>query len=105
MFKRFLIRFALRLLDSSFRVDYKKIDKKALEEWAYRSFDDRGWRSYFASEDMSILKSLGQGKEGVSYWIYIGRRLQLLYMFDEMKKAYELKKSAEEKKQSQEESK
>ena len=98
MIKRFLIRFALRLLDSSFRVDYKQIDKKAVEDWAFRSFDDRGWRSYFAYEDMALLKSFGQGKEGLVYWMNIGRRIQLLYLFDEMKKAVENKKSAEEKK-------
>ena len=98
MIKRFFIRLVLRLLDSSFRIDYKQIDKKALEEWAFRSFDDRGWRSYFAYEDMALLKSFGQGKEGIHYWINIGRRLQLLYLFDEMKKAFEIKKSNEEKK-------
>lgn len=97
MIKRFLIRFALRLLDSSFKIDYKQIDKKAVEEWAFRSFDDKGWRSYFAYEDMALLKSFGQGKTGETYWINIGRRIQLLYIFDEMKKAFENKKSAEEK--------
>jgi hypothetical protein len=96
MIKKFLLRIALRLLDSSFRVDYKQIDKAALEEWAFRSFDDRGWRSYFAYEDMKILKELSFGKEDMMYWILIGRRLQLLYLFDEMKKGFELKRSREE---------
>lgn len=98
MFKKFLIRTVLRLLDSSFRVDYRQIDKKALEEWAYRSFDDRGWRSYFAYEDMKLLKSFGQGKEGVVYWMNIGRRVQLLYLFEEMKKAMENRMANEQKK-------
>ena len=98
MIKRFLIRFALRLLDSSFKIDYKQIDKKALEDWAWRSFDDRGWRSYFAYEDMKILKEMSFGKDERNYMILVGRRLQLLYLFDEMKRAVENKKSAEEKK-------
>ena len=98
MIKKLLVRFVLRLLDSSFVIDYKQIDKRALEDWAFRSFDDMGWRSYFAYEDMKLLKTFGQGQEGVTYWVNIGRRLQLLMLFDEMRKAVELKKSQEEKK-------
>ena len=98
MIKRFLVRLVLRLLDSSFRIDYKQIDRKALEDWASRSLDDRGWRSYFAYEDMKILKEMSFGKDERSYMILVGRRLQLLYLFDEMKRAFENKKSAEEKK-------
>ena len=99
--KRLLIRLALRLLDSSFKIDYKQIDKKAVEDWAYKSFDDKGWRSYFAYEDMKLLKTFGQGQEGMTYWVNIGRRLQLLMLFDEMKKAVENKKSVAEKQASQ----
>src|SRR3990167_10153822 len=95
--KRFIIGLLLRLLDSSVKLDYKQIDKKAVEEWAFHSFDDRGWRSYFAYEDMKILKELSFGKERDAYMILVGRRLQLLYLFDEMKKAFENKKSAAEK--------
>ena len=98
--KRIIIGFLLRLLDRSVEIDYKKIDKKAVEEWAFRSFDDVGFRSYFAYEDMKILKELSFGKDRESYFILIGRRLQLLYLFDEMRKAFENKKSAEEKKKS-----
>jgi len=103
--KRLLIRFVLRLLDSSFKIDYKKIDRKALEDWAWKSFDDKGWRSYVAHEDLKILKELSFGKDRDQYMLLIGRRLQLLYLFDEMKKAFENKKSEEEKRKSQAESK
>lgn len=95
--KRIIIGLLLRLLDGSVKIDYKQIDKKAVEEWAYRSFDDRGWRSYFAHEDLRILKELSFGKADRDYWILVGRRLQLLYLFDEMKKSVENKKSAIEK--------
>ena len=88
------------MLDRTARIDYRKIDKKALEDWAFRSFDDKGWRSYFAYEDMRILKELSFGKDRDQYFILIGRRLQLLYLFDEMKKAVENKKSAAEKQKS-----
>lgn len=101
--KRYLIRLLLRLLDSSLRldVDYKSIDKKAVEDWAFRSFDNKGWRSYFCYEDMKILKELSFGREGRDYWVLVGRRLQLLYIFNEMKQSFENKKSEEEKKKSQ----
>lgn len=97
--KRIIIGLLLRLLDSSLKIDYKQIDKKALEEWAWRSFDDRGFRSYLGYEDLKILKELSFGKERDQYMILIGRRLQLLYLADEMRKAAELRKSREEKKQ------
>jgi len=105
MFKKIIIKILLRLLDSSFVIDYKKIDAKALEDWAFRSFDDLGWRSYYAYNDLKILKTLGQGQEGMIYWINIGRRLQLLYLFDEMRKSVENKKSRKEKKQAEVEKK
>jgi len=101
MIKRFLIQIALRLLDSSFKVDYKMIDKRALEDWAFHSFDDKGFRSYFAYEDMKILKELSFGKDIPNYYLLIGRRLQLLYLFDEMKKAYHNKKARAEKEAAQ----
>jgi len=97
MLKRLVLKILLRLLDASFTVDYKQMDKKAVEDWAWRSFDDRGWRSYFAYEDMKILKELSFGKDRDTYLILVGRRLQLLYLFDEMHKAFENRKSAEEK--------
>lgn len=95
----------IRLLDSSMAVDYTKIDKKAMEDWAWRSFEDKGWRSYFAYEDLKILKELSFGKTQDQYHILIGRRLQLLYLFGEMQRSVELKKSREEKKLSTEEKK
>lgn len=97
--RRFLIGLLMRLIDKSLIVDYKKIDKKAVEDWGFRNFDDKGWRSYFAYEDMKILKEMSYGKERDQYLILVGRRLQLLYIFDEMRKSVENKKSEEEKKQ------
>jgi len=99
--KRLIIGLLLRLLDSSAKIDYKQIDKKAVEDWAFYSFDNKGFRSYFAYEDLKILKELSFGKDRDAYMILVGRRLQLLYIFDEMKRAFENKKSAEEKKKSE----
>lgn len=89
---------SLRLLDWTFKVDYRAIDMSKFEEWAYRSFDDPGWRSYFAYEDLKILKSLGQGPERDKAMVLIGRRLQLLYLFNEMESSFEKRKAAQERK-------
>ena len=101
MFKRFIIHLLARLLDSSFIIDYKKIDKGAVQKWAFQSFDDPGWRSYFAYEDLKILREMSYGKDERGYMILVGRRLQLLYIFDEMKRSYENAKTAEEKKEAE----
>lgn len=98
MVRRFLIGLLVRLLDGTAKLDYGKIDRKAFEEWCYASFDSKGWRSYFAYEDMRILKEMSFGKSPDAYMLLIGRRLQLLYLFDEMRKAVENRKSVEEKK-------
>mgnify|MGYP001581455158 CR=1 FL=1 len=95
--KRILIGLLLRLLDRSVKIDYKQIDKRAVEEWAWKSFYDRGFRSYFAYEDLKILKEMSFAKPERDYLILVGRRLQLLYLFDEMRKSFENKKSAAEK--------
>ena len=49
---------------------------------------------------MKLLKELSFGKSTELYNMIIGRRLQLLYLFDEMKQAVEMKKSEEHKKNS-----
>ena len=99
--KRKILSLLIKIYDNSLKIDYKQIDKKALEEWAWDSVDNRGWRSYLAYEDLKILKELSFGKDRDQYMILIGRRLQLLYLADEMRKAVELKKSVEEKKKSE----
>lgn len=95
--KKFLILKLLRIFDDSFKLDYKAIDKKAFDEWAFRSFDNVGWRSYFAYEDLKILKEMSYGKDRDQYMVLVGRRLQLLYLFDEMNKSIENRKSARDK--------
>ena len=103
--KRSFLGMLVRMYDHSLKIDYKQIDKKALEEWAWRSFNDRGFKSYLGYEDLKILKELSFGKDRDQYMVLIGRRLQLLYLADEMRKAVELKKSREEKKLSEAEKK
>lgn len=109
MFKRLILKLLFRLLDSSLPIDYSKIDKMAAEDWLWESFDNVGWRSYFAYEDLKILKQLRQGQTTESYYMLIGRSIQLLYLFDAMREAGENKKSrdlkrlAEAKKKAEEE--
>lgn len=99
MIRKALIGLLIRLLGAEYKVDYRQIDRRATEEWAFSSFDDKGWRSYFAYEDIKMLKELGVPKPDYQYWMLIGRRMQLLYMFDEMRKAFENRKSASEKRE------
>ena len=101
MIKRLLIGLLIRLLDSSAKIDYKQIDRKAVEDWAWQSFENKGFKSYLGYEDLRILKEMSFGKERDQYMILVGRRLQLLYLADEMRKAFENKRSEEEKKKSE----
>ena len=103
--KRMAVRVALRIFDSSIEVDYKKIDKSAMEDWAYNSFDDRGWRSYYAYETMKIFKEMSFAQEREQYLILVGRRLMLLHMFDEFRRAMENKKTRDAKRAAEAEEK
>lgn len=96
-FRGFIIRWLFKFLDSGFGIDYRKINKEATEKWAFDSFHNVGWRSYFAYEDLKILKDLARGHDRDSYMIMIGRRLQLMHLFNEMRKAFENRKSAQDK--------
>lgn len=100
-FKRIILGLLVRMYDRSLKIDYKQIDKKAVEDWAFRSFNDRGFKSYLGYEDLKILKEMSFGKERDQYMVLLGRRLQLLYLGDEMRRAFENKKSRDEKRKSQ----
>lgn len=99
--KRFCLKLAIKILDSSLEIDYKKIDLKATEEWMWNTFDNRGWKSYLGYETLKIMKAMAQGQERDQYMVLIGRRIQLLYLADEMRKVVENKKSQEERKRSE----
>ncbi len=96
--KRCALKIAVKILDESLEIDYKKIDQAKTEEWMWRSFDDRGWKSYLGYETLKIMKSMAQGQERDQYMVLVGRRIQLLYLADEMRKVFENRKSVEEKK-------
>ena len=93
----FLLRILFRLTDYAWGKKYDKIDVKAAHEWLERSFHDKGFRSYFAYEDMRILKSLGAGQPQDKYYELVGRRYQLLTLFDEMRKTVESKNKNDKK--------
>lgn len=99
MIKKIIVGLLIRLLDSSLRINYKSIDKKAFEQWAFDSFKNKGFESYLAYEDLKIMKEMSFGKGPWDYALLCGRRLQLLYMADEMRKCAEFRKSEAEKKQ------
>jgi len=98
MLRNLIIRILFRLLDRTLKIDYKKIDQKAYESWLFDSFDNKGWRSYFAYTDLKILKELSFGQPTEKYNMLIGRRLELLYLFDAMRRSFENRKSEKEKK-------
>ena len=91
--RKFLIRLLFRLADYAYRLDYIAIDKKAVEQWLYESFQDKGFIDYFKLEDLKMLKTLAGGLDKEKYWLYVGRRLQLLYLYNDMRKSFELRKA------------
>jgi hypothetical protein len=97
MIQKFLIRLLFKLTDRAFKITYLQIDKTAIEKWLFQSYQEKGFLDYYRLEDLRLLKAIGMGEEGPKHWIYIGRRLQLLNLYGEMQKAFELKKTRDEK--------
>lgn len=95
--KRFLLRLLFKWADEAFKITYFSIDKKSIETWLFESFSSKGFTEYFKYEDLRLLKAIGQGQEGPAHWILIGRRLQLLSLYDDMRKSFELRKAAQQK--------
>lgn len=95
--KRKLVTLLLWLLDGQANVDYKRIDKRQIEDWAFYTFSSPGWRSYFAFEDLKILKQLGQFQDREAHLLLTGKRLMLLSIMAEANKAQENRKKREEK--------
>src|SRR3990167_1805143 len=97
MILKMLIKILFFLLDLTMRLEYTKINKEAMVKWLYSSYKDPGLEAYFKIEDLRILKHLANGLENRDYWIYIGRRFQLLKIYDDCRREYELKTAKEQK--------
>ncbi len=98
-FRRVLISLLVKLLDERVTpyADYKQIKPKAMKTWLWENFSNVGWRSYFAHQDLMILRSMSFAQSQDKYMQLVGRRLQLLYIFEAMKREDENRKSNMEK--------
>ena len=92
MIKRFFTRWLFKLLDGEIKLDYLKIDKAAMTRWLFESYEDKGFKHYFQYHDLKILKEMGFGVESHRYWMLVGRRLQLLSLYEDMKKSWDFEK-------------
>lgn len=89
---KLLTRLLFKLLDGHIVQKYDMIEVKKMERWLLSGYEDSGWKSYFAKEDIKLLKSMATGLDREKYWMMIGRRLQLLYLYNDMKQVFDNKK-------------
>lgn len=90
--KKRILKLLFWLFDRVYQVDYLKIDKTAMANWLYDSYKEKGAMEYYRIRDYTLLKTMGMGLNDQLYWIHLGRRLELMTLFDEMRKVDQLRK-------------
>ena len=105
--KKLILRLLFRMFEKVYKIDYLKIDSAAIDQWLFDSHKRKGAEEYYRLRDYTILKTMGMGVDDRNYWILIGRRLEIMTMFDNMRKISELRKIKDQKneKEKKEESK
>ena len=91
------IQALFRAVDKAFPMDYTDIDRENIENWMFENYGKKGLEMYFRYEDLKILKGMGLGVSDREYWMMTGRRLQILYLMNEVRRTYENRKSREQK--------
>ena len=88
--KKILIKLLFRLIDG--RDDnFQDINNKRIEEWLAQQHQDIGRHEYMRQRNLQLLIGMGEGVEHESYWIMLGRRLELKRFASRCRKAFELK--------------
>jgi len=82
--KKLLIRLLFRLVIGKDET-YSSVNDKAIKEWFKLQKGKRGPYEYFKKRDLMILKTLGLGLDTKQYYVYLGRRLELLNFINELK--------------------
>jgi hypothetical protein len=85
--KKLIVKLLFRLLGFPFKLE--KIDENRRYNWLISIHGNGKFIDYFKKRDLSILKSLGMIQEKENQWMLIGQRLELLYLADQAKRAFE----------------
>ena len=89
--KKLLTKILFRLLDEN--ISYQNINEDKIEDWLASQHGAPGFVEYFKKRDLQILKTFGTLPEDKQYWILAGKRLELLRMAGQMKRAFEKNKN------------
>lgn len=95
--RKILIKFLQYLLWKEYRPEYKVGDKRAIEQWCFDSFGNRGATDYLRIEEMKILRNLARGLDQEHYWKEIGKREQLAFILNDFQKVFQLRSARDAK--------
>ena len=68
-------------------------------------YSHKGFRDYWRKRDLQILKTLGLGLQKDQYQIYLGQRLEILRLLEQVDRAYKIKQNIIKKRQKEAEKK
>ena len=85
--RKLLTKILFRLLDK--KESYQDINEKRISNWLWRQYTSPGFREYFRKRDLQLLKTMGIGLKRDDYLIYLGQRLELMRLLEQVNKAYQ----------------
>ena len=95
MIRKFLINLLFRLLDNN--DTYSGIDDERIEKWLGEQGKQAGFREYVRKRDLQLLKTFGTGLTGDTATLWIGQRLELFRLMNEVNKKVEKEDKSKEK--------
>lgn len=83
--RKLIIKILFRLLN--LKQDYQDIQDKQIKHWLQKQKGDTGWHDYYRKRSWQIMKTLASGLERDNYLIWLGHRLELLNLLDQIEKS------------------
>ena len=94
--KKRILRLLIWMFERTYPIDFMRIDRTAVAQWLWDSHRRKGAEEYYRMRSYILLKTMGGGLEKEQYWINVGRRLELMTLYDEMKKVAEIKQKGKD---------
>ena len=72
---------------------YEHIDDRRIQLWLQAQYTNQGFREYIRRRTITLLKTIGAGVSQSEYHIYLGQRLELLKLLQEISRAHKIQEA------------
>lgn len=91
MIRRILIHILFRLLANGKKSDYQGLNRKLIDDWLFRQFQDMGYREYTKLRDLELMKAMSVGVTRETYTLLLGEKLEIMKLLQKVDDAYKRK--------------